>query len=80
MKMNPEERREKLKELLKQDKDGVALEAEYMAARSQFERIVFRFPKFLRNKLCAFPTLGHLYHQRIITLMAEQMRFPEETE
>ena len=80
MKMNPEERREKLKELLEQDKDCMALEAEYLAARGQFERIVFRFPKFLRDKLCAFPMLGHLYHQRIITLMTEQMRFPEKTE
>ncbi|MBR2048865.1 MAG: hypothetical protein IJ960_09760 [Oscillospiraceae bacterium] len=71
---------EKLYELMRQDRDCMALEAEYLAARVQFEKIVFRLPKFLRDKLCAFPTLGHLYHQRIIALLMEQIQFSNEAE
>ena len=77
MTYTPEQRRRKLEELVRQDTDASELEREFFAEQEKFNRLVDRLPGFLRKRLFGYPTLLWLYHQRVVTLMCEEMRFPE---
>ena len=79
MTYTPEQRRAKLADLIAWDADAHNLEQEFRAEKRKYERFVDRLPLFLRNRLYGYPTMCYLYHQRVITLLLEQLRYPEET-
>ena len=74
-----EQRRAKLAELIAWDTDARNMEREFWEEKKKYNRFVDRLPLFLRNRLYGYPTMCYLYHQRVITLMLEHFRFPEET-
>ena len=78
MTYTPEQRREILNELIARDDDLHRLEQEFWKEKKKYERIVDRLPQFLRNRLYGYPTMCYLYHQQVISLMLEHLRFPEE--
>ena len=79
MEYTPEQRREKLAGLIAWDTDARNLEREFWEEKKKYEQFVDRLPAFLRKRLYGYPTMCYLYHQRVITLLLENLRFPEET-
>ena len=79
MTYTPEQRREKLNEMILLDADAHNFEREFWEEKKKYDRFVNRLPLFLRNLLFGYPTMCYLYHQRVITLLLENLRFPEET-
>ena len=78
MTYTPEERMKKLARIMAADPDCRLLEQEYWAEQEKFQRFVDRLPGFLRERLYGYPTLCYHYHQRIIALACENLRFPGE--
>lgn len=78
MTYTPEQRRKKLCGLIAQDRDCAKLEKEYWTEHEKFARFTDKLPRWIRERLLGYPTLCYDYHQRIITLLCEELRFPEE--
>lgn len=78
MKYTPEERRRKINVLIHQDRDCFHMDNEFWTEKEEFEKFVDKLPGFVRDRRNGYPTMCYMYHQRIMTLVCDQMRFPEE--
>lgn len=78
MKYTTEERRRKMLAILEADEDYQKMKLESNMAMANFERFVNHMPRKLRNLLWAYPGLLYFMHHRTLTLLSEQMRFPDE--
>lgn len=80
MRLTASERRQRILQISKSDPDGSKLWAEYENANRRFSAIADRLPAKLREFLWLLPGAGYFLHHRILTLVCENMRFPEETD
>ena len=78
MKLTPMQRRQRIADLMNADTDCSTLLAEYKDAQNQFIGLTDRLPKKRREFLWKFPGAGYFLHHRIISLICEHMRFPDE--
>ena len=78
MTYTPEERRKKIAALVAQDPDCVKLEKQNWAEHEKFARFTDKLPKWVRQRLWGYPTLGYEYHNRVVAFLVENLRFPEE--
>ena len=79
MKFTPFQRRQRIMEMAKRDRECGLLLAEYESANRRFAEITDRLPAGLRRFLWKLPGTGYYLHHRMLTLICENMRFPEET-
>lgn len=78
MKYTTEERRRRISAILEADEDYQKMKLEYEMAMASFERFANHMPHKLRNLLWACPGMLYFMHHRTLTLVSEQMRFPDE--
>lgn len=80
MRYTPEERKNRILKLALQDENFKMLRDEYWTEKTKFSKFVDHLPKWIRQRLYAWPTTGyHLYHS-MLRVVSEQMQFPDETE
>ena len=80
MKLTPLQRRQRILELVREDREYAEMRREYESAKSRFEKFVEKFPMPIRNLLWSYPGMGYLLHNRILTAICENMQFPDEDE
>lgn len=80
MKLTPQQRRNRIMELARKDEEYRHMMEEYGPAKTRFEKFVDKLPLPVRNLLWSYPGMGYLLHGRILTLVCEHMRFPDEDE
>lgn len=78
MQLTPEQRRQRIYELLASDAEYCKMKAEYEPGRAWFEKNVGRLPKRLRNRFWTYPGLGYFMHHRMLTLICRNMKFGDE--
>ena len=72
------ERRKRIYELCEQNEDYRAWKAQYDEAHQKFTRFTNRLPLILRNFLWSVPGLGYFVHHRMLNVICETLRFPDE--
>ena len=72
------ERRERIYELCEQNEDYRGWKQQYDEANRKFTKITDKLPKKLRNFLWSVPTMGYFVHHRMLNVICEYMRFPDE--
>jgi len=80
VKLTPQQRRNRIQELVRRDEEYQKMLREYEPARDEFEKMVEQFPLPVRNILWSYPGMGYFLYHRMLTLVSEQMRFEDETE
>lgn len=80
MKLTPLQRRERLEAMIRDDTDCGRLLREYSIARCRFTEITERKQKKIRELLWSFPGTGYFLYHRVLMMVCEVMRFPDETE
>lgn len=76
--MDAQERRVRITKMLEEDPDYRAMAPELESSKSRFSRLAAFFPKRMRNVLWSYPGLSHFVYNRVLDLISEEMRFPEE--
>ena len=76
--MTPMERRKRIEELTKTDEEYQKIKEEYKRARQLFDAFTLTLPEKDRNLLQTLPGMGCFLHSRMISLITENMVFPEE--
>lgn len=72
------ERRERIRALCLQDGEYCASKARYDEAHRKFTAFTEKLPRKLRDFLWAVPDHGYLMHHRMLHVICENMRFPDE--
>ena len=72
------ERRKRILEICEQNEDYMAWKAEYDRAQKKFTVFTDKLPVRLRNFLWSVPVTGYFLHHRMLNVICEVMRFPEE--
>ena len=78
MKLTPEQRRSKIYELAESNEEYRKIMQELTSAKKAFELYTDPLPEDLRNLLWSYPGMGYFMHHRLLTMICETMRFPEE--
>lgn len=78
MKYTPQERMKRLMELEEADEDCTGARAEIGPAAAMLADYTDTLPKEVGSRLWAYSTALRIYHSRVLELVCEQMRFPEE--
>ena len=76
--MTDMERRKRIHELCEQNEDYRVRKALYDEAYRKFAAFTDKLPRKLRNFLWSVPGTGYFLHHRMLDLICENMRFPEE--
>ena len=76
--MTPMERRKKIGKLAEADGEYQKIKVKYNRARQLFDAFTLTLPEEDRNLLQTLPGMGCFLHSRMITLVTENMVFPEE--
>ena len=72
------DRRRRIYELMDQDPEIQKMMVEYKQGRKWFERATRWMPPGLHSKWWNFPGMGYFIYHRVLTLVCENMRFPDE--
>lgn len=72
------ERRTRIYELCEQNEDYRAWKGQYDAAYQKFTKFADKLPFKFRNFLWTLPTCGYFVHHRMLNVICEEMRFPDE--
>ena len=78
MELSQLERRKKILEMADADEDYRRIYAEYTRTKDRFEKYTKYMPRALSNCLWSYPGMLYFLHHRLLTLVSESMRFPEE--
>ena len=74
------ERRKRIYEICEQNEDFRAWKKEYDRAHRKFTSFTDKLPQKLRSFLWSVPGTGYFVHHRMLNVICEEMRFPEEIE
>lgn len=80
MKLTPAQRRERLLKMAAADPEILKMKKELDAGRAWFEKATARMPARLRSRWWNFPGMALILHQRMLTLICENMQFSDEEE
>ncbi|MBR3972486.1 MAG: hypothetical protein IKJ99_00880 [Oscillospiraceae bacterium] len=78
MNLTPIERRERIRELIASDEECRKMTASLEEAKQRFEQYVSTLPAETRQLLWECPGMAYFLHNRILKLMCDAMRFPDE--
>ena len=76
--MDAMERRKRLYELAESDPEYRRIRAEYEKAKEGFDRFTLTLPEQQRNLLQTCPGMGYFLHHRMLSIVCENMAFPDE--
>ena len=78
MKLTPDQRRDRLQEMMDKNPDYLRMKAFYAPAKAWFDRFTAFLPKRLRSRLHEYPGMFYLMHQRTIDTICREMKFLDE--
>lgn len=78
MKLTPEQRRERIRQMADRDPEIQKMKKEYEKGRTWFEKATKWMLPTLHSKWWNFPGMAHLIHHRMLTLICENMEFIDE--
>ena len=78
MKLTPNQRRQRLYSLMRENPEYMKMKDAYDPAKTWFDLFTARLPGFLRNRLREYPGMMFFMHNRIIDTVCKQMQFPDE--
>lgn len=78
MKLTPAQRRERIRQMIRSDPQIQEMSKDYEAGRTWFEKATKWMPPRLHSKWWTFPGMAHFIYHRVLTLISENMRFPDE--
>ena len=78
MKLTPDQRRQRLLQLMADNPDYARITASLLPAKNWFDKFTARLPGKLRNRLREYPGMFYFLHQRVIDTVCQHMRFPDE--
>ena len=76
--LTPMERRERILELIASDEECRKMTTSLEDAKQRFEQHVSALPEDARQPLWEYPGMGYFLHNRVLKLICESMRFPDE--
>ena len=74
------ERRKRIYEICEQNEDYRAWKEEYDRVHRKFTAFTDKLPPKIRSFLWSVPGTGYFVHHRMLNVICEEMRFPEEYE
>lgn len=78
MKLTPDQRRQRIYEMMGENKDFMRMKAAYEAAKCWFDKFTACLPGKLRNRLREYPGMMFFMHRRMIDTVCQNMKFPDE--
>lgn len=78
MNMTPLQRRERIQQIAGADEEFRKMKASWEQAREAFDTFTDTLPASQRNLLQEYPGMGYLLYHRLLTVVCQHMRFPEE--
>ena len=78
MKLTPDQRRQRLNQMMADDPKFTRIQASLLPAKAWFEKFTACLPGKLRNRLREYPGMFYFIHQRLIDTVCQHMRFPDE--
>ena len=79
MKLTSLQRRERIYKIAESDPDYQKMKAEYDRFQKKYTSLTDRLPKRWSVFLWNFPGMGYLLHHKLLNIVCEHMRFPDET-
>ena len=74
------ERRKRIYEICEQNEDYRGWKEEYDRVHRKFTAFTDKMPLKIRNFLWSVPGTGYFLHHRMLNVICQEMRFPEEIE
>ena len=78
MKLTPDQRRQRLFDIMEDNSEYMQIKAATERAKARFQKLTAWLPPKLRNHLREYPGMFYFLHQRMIDTVCQQMRFPDE--
>lgn len=78
MKLTPDQRRQRIFEMMEENPDFARIKEAYLPAKSWFQKFTALIPGRLGNRLREYPGMMYLMYQRVIDAVCRNMRFPDE--
>lgn len=80
MALSPMERRMRIMKLAERDEEFRRISAELAQAEKYFEAFTLTLPEEQRNLLRSCPGMEYFRFHRMLSIICEYMRFPDETD
>ena len=74
------ERRKRIYQICEQNEDYRGWKTEYDRVHRKFTAFTDKMPLKIRNFLWSVPGTGYFLHHRMLNVICQEMRFPEEIE
>ena len=78
MKLTPDQRRQRIYEMMGRNQDFIRMQEAYLPAKTWFDKFTAHLPRPLRNRLREYPGMMFFIHSRTIDTICKQMKFPDE--
>ena len=78
MKLTPDQRRQRILNMMEENPDFLRIRSGCDNARNRFQKLTAWLPPKLRNALREYPGMMYFLYQRVIDTVCAQMRFPDE--
>ena len=78
MKLTPDQRRQRIYEMMENNEEFRRIRAELDPAEARFRKFADRLPQVLRSRLCEYPGMQYFMYQRILDAVCRTMKFPDE--
>ena len=78
MKLTPDQRRQRLLEMMARNPEYTRIQASLLPSKAWFDNFTARLPAKLRSRLREYPGMFYFLHQRVIDTVCRNMRFPDE--
>ena len=78
MKLTPDQRRQRLFDMMEENPDFLRIKACLEASNTRFQKRTAWLPPKLRDSLREYPGMMYFLYQRIIDTVCRNMRFPDE--
>ena len=78
MKLTPDQRRQRLLQMMEDDPGFSRITASFLPATARFDSFTARLPRKLCNRLREYPGMFYFLYQRLIDTVCQHMRFPDE--
>ena len=78
MKLTPAQRRQRLYDLMGENKEFMKMKDACDPAKRWFDAFTAWFPTRLRDRIREYPGMMYFIHSRTIDTICKQMKFPDE--
>ena len=80
MKLTPDQRRQRIYDMMGQNPDFLRMKSAYDQDKHWFDAFTACLPRRLCSRLRAYPGMMFFMHRRMLDTICRNMRFPDENE